>query len=216
MSLRLEGLRLQELINDILIVFTALSNHMLKELALFSVLFLQKVRFDIRQSWIKAEVTLSPTQFRSIPVQTHIEIMLKVVLTLALIFAVESARVNFSACPNGYPTPEWVESDFCTAEKCTLTRGLVFTARVSFTPREQFSSLLVGIKATWLGLPLAIDIPAGYENACDFLEGASCPVQASTNYIWALQTPIASSYPQASGVTMQSKKFEDHQELNRF
>jgi ML domain len=133
--------------------------------------------------------------------------MLKIVLTLALIFAVEGARVTFKACPNGYPTPEWVESDFCTDTKCTLTRGQTFTSRVSFTPREQFGSLIVGMKATLLGLPFPVDIPAGYENACNFLEGgASCPVQANTNYIWAMQAPIASSYPAASGVQIQSKK----------
>lgn len=131
--------------------------------------------------------------------------MFKVFVTLALILAVESARVSFKACPNGYPTPEWVESDYCTTAKCTLTRGQTFTARVNFIPREQFSSLQVAIKATLLGLPFPVEIPAGYEDACNFLENTSCPVPANSNNVWGLQAPIATSYPAANGVSMQSK-----------
>lgn len=130
--------------------------------------------------------------------------MFKFIVLLAFVFAAEGARVNFRPCAGGLPTPNWVESDYCSGETCTLRRGQTFTARVNFTPREQFARLMVGISATFLGLPFPIDIPAGYENACDFLEGgARCPVVANTEYVWGLQAPIATTYPAANGINMQ-------------
>jgi hypothetical protein len=135
--------------------------------------------------------------------------MFKFVALLALVLAADAARVNFRPCPGNLPTPNWVESDYCTGDTCTLTRGQTFTARISFTPREQFSALMVGIQATFLGLPFPIAIPQGYENACDFLEaGARCPVQANANYIWALQAPIDASYPAANGLNMEGKRMK--------
>lgn len=130
--------------------------------------------------------------------------MFKFIVLLAFVFAAEAARVNFSPCPGGLPTPNWVESDYCTGDTCTLRRGQTFTARIEFTPREQFSSLRVAIAATLLGIPFPIEIPAGFEDACDFLEaGARCPVNAGATYIWALQAPIATTYPAVSGLNMQ-------------
>lgn len=131
--------------------------------------------------------------------------MLKFIVTLALIMAVDSARVNFKPCPNGAPQPEWIESDYCTTEKCTLTRGLTFTGRASVIPQEPFSKLIIEITGSLLGLTFPIDIPAGYEDACHFLEGESCPIVPNKNYIWGMQAPIAKTYPAAQGVQMKSK-----------
>lgn len=132
--------------------------------------------------------------------------MFKFVVFLALVLAVESARVDFRPCSGGFPTPNWVESDYCTGDTCTLRRGQTFTARVHFTPREQFNEMMVGLEVTFLGLPFPFEIPPGYENACNFLEaGARCPVSANTDYIWGLQAPVADTYPAVNGLNVESE-----------
>lgn len=133
--------------------------------------------------------------------------MFKFVIMMALVFAAEAQnRVDFRPCPGNLPTPNWVESAFCTGSTCNFRRGQTFTARISFTPLEQFSNLNVAIQATWLGLPFPISIPADYSNACNFLEaGARCPVVAGTTYIWGLQFPIDPSYPATSNINMQGE-----------
>lgn len=102
--------------------------------------------------------------------------------------------------------PLWFESNDCTATRCSLRRGQVFTGRAAVNPSRAFSTLLVELKATLFGIPFPLSIPAGYENACNFLEaGATCPVQAGTEYVWGLQFPIDASYPAAAGVVITSK-----------
>jgi hypothetical protein len=130
--------------------------------------------------------------------------MFKFFILLALAFVAEGNRVNFRPCPGNLPPPNWVESDYCTGDTCSFRRGQIFTARINFTPREQFSALNVNIQATWLGLPFPISIPSGYENACNFLEaGARCPVSSGVTYVWGLQFPVDPSYPATSGINMQ-------------
>jgi hypothetical protein len=131
--------------------------------------------------------------------------MLRLLVSLILICTVQSARVNFKACAGGYNTPEWIESEWCSTEKCTVTRGQAFQGRVSMTPREDFSRLIVAAKASLLGIPFPIEIPPGYEDGCDWLEGgATCPIRANVNYIWNAMVPVDKSYPAASGVELQS------------
>lgn len=132
--------------------------------------------------------------------------MFKVCLALALISAASAnTRVQFTACPGNLPVPLWVESNFCTATRCTLTRGQVWTGRTEFRPVANFNTLQVDLSAYLAGIRFPIDIPAGYEDACHFLEGASCPVTPNNNYIWAIQAPVAATYPAAQGVTLQRK-----------
>jgi hypothetical protein len=130
--------------------------------------------------------------------------MQKIFVSLLLIAAAESARVNFRACPGGLNPPDWVESNWCTADKCTVTRGQSFSARIGMTLGQSFSVLNVAIKATLLGLPFPIDLPPGYENGCDFLEdGKTCPTQAGGFYVWNAVVPVDPSYPAASGIDLQ-------------
>ena len=132
--------------------------------------------------------------------------MFKFIVLLALVFAAESARVNFTACSGGLPTPNWVESNDCTATTCTMRRGQVFLARVNFTPRATFAQLIVSVRASLFGINFPMTIPVGYENACGFLEaGARCPVVANTVYVWAMQFPIDNSYPAAQGLDVERK-----------
>lgn len=131
----------------------------------------------------------------------------KLFITLAFIaLASAGTRVNFRACTGGHPTPLWVESDMCTADLCTLTRGQVWSGRTAFIPQSEFSTLAVDLRASLAGISFPISIPAGYEDACNFLEaGARCPVQANSEYVWAIQAPVDSSYPAAAGVQLQRK-----------
>jgi ML domain len=99
--------------------------------------------------------------------------------------------------------PLWFESNDCTATRCTLRRGQVFTGRAAVNPAQTFNSLMVELRASVFGIPFPLSIPAGYENACNFLEaGATCPVRPGTEYIWAIQFPLDGSYPAASNVVI--------------
>jgi ML domain len=130
----------------------------------------------------------------------------KALVLLALIAVASAARVNIRACPGGLPMPLWFESNDCTTTRCTLRRGQVFTGRASVTPAATFNTLMIELRATLFGIPFPLQIPAGYENACNFLEaGMRCPVQPGVNVIWGLQFPVDSSYPAAQGVVIQRK-----------
>ena len=134
----------------------------------------------------------------------------KALIILAAIAVASAARVNLRACPGGVPMPAWFESNDCTTTKCTLRRGQVFTGRAQVTAAATFSTLVIQLRASLFGIPFPLEIPAGYENACNFLEaGATCPVQSGQTVVWALQFPVASNYPAAQGVVIQS-------ELNKF
>lgn len=128
--------------------------------------------------------------------------LLKVAVLLLVAVSLVSAQANrvaFRPCPGGHHVPEWVESTQCTTTRCTLTRGQLFTARVHVIPREAHSTLAITLTATLLGFPFDLSIPAGYENACEFLEaGARCPVAAGGSYVWGLQFPIQTFYPTVS------------------
>ena len=131
--------------------------------------------------------------------------MFKTFIILIGISSLQAARVDFKPCAGGYNTPEWIESEWCTTEKCTVTRGQTFSGRVSMTPRENFSKLIVEAKATVYGIPFPIVIPNGYEDGCWWLEGdATCPLQANKNYIWNAMVPVDKSYPAANNVELQS------------
>lgn len=131
--------------------------------------------------------------------------MKAIFLVVISVIAVQSERVAFTPCPEGYNTPEWIESEWCSTEKCTVTRGQNFQGRVSMTPRDDFSKLLVKAKATLYGLNFPVILPQGYEDGCDFLEGgATCPIKANQNYIWNAVVPLDKSYPAANGVQLQS------------
>lgn len=132
--------------------------------------------------------------------------LFKVIVVLVAISAASAVRVNIRQCPGGWHMPEWFESNDCTADRCTLRRNQVFTGRAMVIPKENFSTLLVGIQASLFGINFPMPIPPGYENACDFLEaGATCPVFAGRSYVWSLQTPVDGTMPAAQGVIIRRK-----------
>lgn len=153
-------------------------------------------------------IRASVHQFIDLHLQsTSLKMLFKVFfVVLAAVSLAAAVRVNFRPCPGGHSTPLWVESESCTATRCTLTRGQVWTGRAAFNPAETFNMLGVDLSATFLGIVFPIDIPAGYEDACNFLEaGARCPVQPGSEYVWAIQAPVNSTYPAASNVVLQRK-----------
>lgn len=128
--------------------------------------------------------------------------MLNIFVAVLLVCAVQSARVAVRECPGGFNKPDFVESDWCTTEKCVVTRGQSFSARIGMTLKDSFSTLDVKIKATLFGIPLVIDLPPGYENGCDFLENAKCPTQPNGFYVWDAAVPVDRSYPAANSVDL--------------
>lgn len=133
--------------------------------------------------------------------------MLKAVLLLVAIAAVSAQnRVAIRQCANGVQLPEYFESHHCSTTRCTLTRGQVFSGSVHVIPGQQFSALTVSLSATAFGIPFPLQIPSGYENACDFLEqGGSCPVSSGGLYWWGLQFPVASTYPAINNLIITGK-----------
>lgn len=62
--------------------------------------------------------------------------MFKILWLAAFTFVcVNSERVAFRECPGGHPTPEWIEGESCTAERCVLTRGQTWRGKTQFQTR---------------------------------------------------------------------------------
>ena len=135
------------------------------------------------------------------------KMMFKVLILMVVVAAVSASnRVNFRPCPGGHHVPNWVESDQCPGSICTVRRGQVFTARVHFTLLDTFHQLLVDVAASVFGINFPMSVPPGYENACNFMEGASnCPLFAGEDHVWAAQVPVDSSYPLVNNLVIQSK-----------
>lgn len=135
--------------------------------------------------------------------------LFKAALLLAIVAAVSANDVAFRPCTGaqtGVPTPTRVWSDMCSPTICTLERESTFRARAYFSPLEQFSVLNIGVAAHVLGIELPMDIPAGHDNACLFLDpGQSCPVQPGGQYTWALEFPVPDNLPAVPSVNIQSK-----------
>lgn len=132
--------------------------------------------------------------------------MLKFVAVLLLATTVLSENVNVRPCAGGLNPPTFVESAWCTTERCTVTRNQSFQARVGVTSPESFSVLTISLKATLVGIPFPINVPEGFENACNFLEGGkTCPTTPNAQYVWNAVVPVDQSYPAASGIDLESK-----------
>lgn len=117
--------------------------------------------------------------------------MFKIAVLLTVVVAVFTNDVNFVPCPGGYHVPTRVWSDMCTPNMCTLRRGQTFRARAYVTPLERFDELIVNVTAVAAGFPFPIEIPPGYEDACDFLGNeATCPVFPGENHVWELKFPV--------------------------
>lgn len=64
----------------------------------------------------------------------------------------------------------------------------------------------VGVRAFFLFVWVDIDIPPGYEDGCDFLDGGhSCPLSAGNEYVWDIWAPVDSGYPAVSNVILERK-----------
>lgn len=133
----------------------------------------------------------------------------KVLVSLAVILAVHCVsgdRVQISPCAGNLPMPEWVESDMCTADLCSLPRGTYWLGTAFFIPRAVFHTLMVEITVTFLGVQVPVDIPPVYDNACNFLQpGQSCPTSLTGEYTWYITAPIDDSFPLGITVPMRSK-----------
>lgn len=135
----------------------------------------------------------------------------KVLVSLAVILTIHSVtadRVQIGQCAGGLPMPEWVESTMCTADLCRLPRGQYWLGTAHFIAPGVFNTLHVDITVTFLGITIPVDIPPGYENACNFLApGQSCPTVQGTAYTWYITAPIDPTFPLGVEVPMRSKLF---------
>lgn len=88
-------------------------------------------------------------------------------------------------------TPEWFESDDCTATRCTLRQGQTFTGRALVILPRIFQTLDLALRASVLGVNVNLSIAPGYDSACHNLEGGfTCPTPANTEIVWGLRFPI--------------------------
>ena len=134
--------------------------------------------------------------------------LFKAALLLAVVAVASANDVNFRPCPGGHHVPTRVWSDQCSPTLCTLRRGQIFTARAYFRPLETFNQLVVHVAASVFGINFPMNIPAGYEDACNFLgNGHSCPVHQGGDHVWELQFPVESGLPLVSNLVVQ-RKFE--------
>lgn len=132
--------------------------------------------------------------------------MFKAVILLALVAAAAANRVQMRPCPGGHPMPEWFESNDCTATRCELRRGQIFSGRAMVVPNQPFTTLHTEVQATAFGLPIEISIPDEFSNACEFLEaGARCPVTQGGQYVWNAQIPVQSFLPALSNIVVRRK-----------
>lgn len=74
---------------------------------------------------------------------------------------------------------------------------------------ETHHQLISTTTAFIFGIPIVVDIPAGYEDACLFHEGRvgtnSCPLEAGEIFTWDLHSPIDGSFPAQTNIPLESK-----------
>lgn len=130
----------------------------------------------------------------------------KAALFLLALAAVSANDVNFRQCPGNLPMPTRLWSDQCTTTWCSLRRGQNFTARMYFASLATFNQLIVDVSGYVFGIPLPMEVPAGFNDACRFLgTGNSCPIHHGGNHTWHAVVPINASLPLVTPLVVQCK-----------
>lgn len=130
--------------------------------------------------------------------------MFKVIVLLALVaIAAAQTQVNVRPCP-GHTAPHFFESHDCSADRCRLIRGQIFTGVGEWTTHRAFSSLQVQIQATLFGLPLDMPLTEEEANACLTTVGG-CPIAAGSRNRWTLHFFVEALLPQNVAVVIMSE-----------
>ncbi|XP_055524984.1 uncharacterized protein LOC129718333 [Wyeomyia smithii] len=106
---------------------------------------------------------------------------------LALVPAMAMAAVEFSACPNGAPTPTTLTVNDCSGSPCQLTAGAPVDALATgiVSPADS-ATATAHIVVRLGGLDVGFEIPSELENACAVGITGGCPLTAGTAFNYAL------------------------------
>lgn len=130
----------------------------------------------------------------------------KTLIILAVVAAASANFVDFRRCRDGSNPPDTFFSTDCTAAGlCTIRRNSEFRGQATFRPLSAVSSATVKVAASFFGVNLPMEIPAGFDSLCDHLSGSSCPLSAGVSYSWAVVFPVEDTLPIVSGVVIESK-----------
>ncbi|KAL1384629.1 hypothetical protein pipiens_013010 [Culex pipiens pipiens] len=113
--------------------------------------------------------------------------MFKFLLVAALVPAMALAAVNFSACPNGAPTPATLTVNDCAGSVCTLTAGAPLTATASgIVSPVGSATATANIVARLAGLDTGFQIPDPLRDACQVGLVGGCPIVAGNAFTYTL------------------------------
>ncbi|XP_053698616.1 NPC intracellular cholesterol transporter 2-like [Sabethes cyaneus] len=113
--------------------------------------------------------------------------MFKFFLLAALVPAMVMAAVDFTACPNGAPTPSSLTVNDCSGGVCSLTAGGPVNALATgiVSPADS-ASATAHIVVRLGGLDVGFEIPAELEDACAVGIQGGCPLSAGAAFNYAL------------------------------
>ncbi|XP_053698625.1 NPC intracellular cholesterol transporter 2-like [Sabethes cyaneus] len=120
--------------------------------------------------------------------------MSKLVILLALVSLAFADVVPVRQCKAG-ALPVAVDIVGCSKLPCDLPRGQEVVANVDFSPAVEVAELRPVVFATALGVTVPFVLPSDRQNACDWLEGARCPLSAGEDVRYVLRLPVEKAYP---------------------
>lgn len=127
------------------------------------------------------------------------------VLIVFVLLAVHGAFGFWTPCGDD-PAPHTVISDDCDDTICTVYRGGQLIAEAHMIVEHVHHRLDVRFSTVFLGIPINLEIPPGHEDACFHLRDDRCPTVPGRNYIWMLNAPISTMYPQMSNVIVRGEQ----------
>lgn len=118
--------------------------------------------------------------------------MLRIIIIAVFLGATNAMQVQYKDCGSKLGNGITVTVDPCTAEPCTLTRGMNYSIGIDFTASsadQKISAVIHGIVA---GVP--VPFPFDHPDAC-VDSGLTCPLSAGKKYHYSATLPVLTSYP---------------------
>ncbi|KAL5008052.1 hypothetical protein ScPMuIL_013633 [Solemya velum] len=114
---------------------------------------------------------------------------MKIVIFLATLTTVLTARVQFKDCGSVGATINWIDINTCTSEPCPLPRNKNITVDVNFAAKEDVSSANNKVYGIIGGVPIAFPVQP---DAC---KDMPCPITSGQTVSYKNEIHVLSSYP---------------------
>ncbi|XP_063695699.1 NPC intracellular cholesterol transporter 2-like [Culicoides brevitarsis] len=116
------------------------------------------------------------------------KILFVTLVALPAIFAIK----DFTKCKGngGGELPEYVNIQGCDEAPCHFYEGEMLNADAGLTVPHGTKSMKVKLDAYKLGIRIPFDLPEEILDACQFIEGATCPLKGGESIKYNLSTEL--------------------------